>query len=44
MKYTPDPIDYGSGDQYADNGTLRTLALIQQSGTDKLIAVYPLSI
>lgn len=37
VKYTPDPIDYGSGDQYADNGTPRTLALTQQSGTDKLI-------
>lgn len=37
VMYTPAAIDYGPNNQYADNGTPRTLALTGQSGTDKLI-------
>lgn len=37
VTYQPDAVDYGQGDQYANNGTPRTLTLTGQSGTDKLI-------
>jgi hypothetical protein len=37
VTYRPDDIDYGSNDQYKDNGTPRTLTLTGQSGTNKLI-------
>ncbi len=37
VTYTPAAIDYGPNNQYADNGTPRTLALTNQSGYDKLI-------
>ena len=37
VTYQPDAVNYGTNDQYTDNGTPRTLTLTGQSGTDKLI-------